>query len=112
MHGPRAPACRTIRLGGIGDGRALASHPDQGRAALLVASGGPERRVLGILVKERRDGAARSVSLNACCNGLRYKPKRLITGGFRSYGFAQRAILPGIRHRTSRYLNNRAENSH
>jgi putative transposase len=39
--------------------------------------------------------------------GLRYKPRRLIT-----YGVAQRAVLPDVRHRTSRYLNNRAENSH
>jgi hypothetical protein len=30
----------------------------------------------------------------------------------RGYGAAQRAVLPDVRHRTSRYLNNRAENSH
>jgi putative transposase len=44
--------------------------------------------------------------------GPQYKPKRLITDGLRSYGVAQRALLPGVKHRTSRYLNNRAENSH
>jgi len=44
--------------------------------------------------------------------GLRYRPKRLITDGLRSYGVAQRALLPSVEHRTSRYLNNRAENSH
>ena len=32
--------------------------------------------------------------------------------GLRSYGVAQRDLLPEVRHRTSRYLNNRAENSH
>ena len=41
-----------------------------------------------------------------------YKPRRLVTDGLRSYGVAQRAIMPEVRHRTSRYLNNRAENSH
>ena len=44
--------------------------------------------------------------------GLGYKPRRLVTDGLRSYGVAQRAIMPEVRHRTSRYLNNRAENSH
>ena len=32
--------------------------------------------------------------------------------GLRSYGVAKREVLPEVRHRTSRYLNNRAENSH
>ncbi|HEV7266742.1 MAG TPA: DDE-type integrase/transposase/recombinase [Falsiroseomonas sp.] len=44
--------------------------------------------------------------------GLNYKPKRLVTDGLRSYGAARREVLPNVRHRTSRYLNNRAENSH
>ena len=38
--------------------------------------------------------------------------EKIVTDGLRSYGVAQREILPGGRHRTSRYLNNRAENSH
>jgi putative transposase len=35
---------------------------------------------------------------------LRYKPRRLITDGLRSYGVARREILPevGSRHRTGR----------
>ena len=32
--------------------------------------------------------------------------------GLRSYGAARREVLPEVRHRSSRYLNNRAENSH
>ncbi len=44
--------------------------------------------------------------------GLRYRPRRLATDGLRSYGAARREVLPEVRHRTSRYLNNRAENSH
>jgi putative transposase len=44
--------------------------------------------------------------------GLKHKPRRLVTDGLRSYGVARREILPEVRHRTSRYLNNRAENSH
>jgi len=68
--------------------------------------------VLDILVQERRNGAAAKRFFKRLLHGLQYKPRRLITDGLRSYGVAQRAILPDVRHRTSRYLNNRAENSH
>jgi putative transposase len=43
---------------------------------------------------------------------FRYKPRKIVTDGLRSYGVAQREILPDVRHRTSRHRNNRAENSH
>ena len=36
----------------------------------------------------------------------------LVTDGLRSYGAAQREVMPDVRHRRGRYLNNRAENSH
>ncbi len=68
--------------------------------------------VLDILVQERRDGAAAKRFFKRLLQGLQYKPKRLITDGLRSYGVARRALLPEVKHRTSRYLNNRAENSH
>jgi putative transposase len=48
----------------------------------------------------------------AYSNGLQDKPRRLVTDGLRSYSVARRAILPGVRHRTNRYLNNHAEDSH
>jgi putative transposase len=68
--------------------------------------------VLDILVQEKRDGAAAKRFFRRLLKGLQYKPKRLITDGLRSYGVARRALLPDVKHRTSRYLNNRAENSH
>ena len=68
--------------------------------------------VLDILVQDRRNGAAAKRFFRRLLRGLKYKPRRLITDGLRSYGVAQRAVLPDVRHRTSRYLNNRAENSH
>jgi putative transposase len=39
-------------------------------------------------------------------------PRVLITDKLKSYGVAQREPLPDVEHRQSRYLNNRAENSH
>jgi putative transposase len=68
--------------------------------------------VLDILVQERRNGAAAKRFFKRLLRGLKYKPRRLVTDGLRSYGVARRAVLPEVRHRTSRYLNNRAENSH
>jgi putative transposase len=68
--------------------------------------------VLDILVQEKRDGAAAKRFFKRLLQGLQYKPNRLITDGLRSYGVARRALLPDVKHRTSRYLNNRAENSH
>jgi putative transposase len=68
--------------------------------------------VLDILVQERRNATAAKRFFKHLLAGLEYKPRRIVTDGLRSYGVAQREVLPGVRHRTNRYLNNRAENSH
>ena len=65
-----------------------------------------------ILVQEKRDGVAAKRFFKRLLQGLQYQPKRIITDCLRSYGVARRALLPNVRHRTSRYLNNQAENSH
>ena len=59
-----------------------------------------------------RDGVAAKRFFKRLLQGLQYQPKRIITDRLRSYGVARRALLPNVKHRTSRYLNNRAENSH
>jgi putative transposase len=68
--------------------------------------------VLDILVQERRNATAAKRFFKRLLAGLKYKPRRLVTDGLRSYGVARRELLPDARHLTSRYLNNRAENSH
>jgi putative transposase len=67
--------------------------------------------VLDILVQGRRNAAAAKRFFSRLMAGLKYKPRRVITDGLRSYGAAHREVLPGVLHRTSRYLNNRVENS-
>jgi DDE domain len=62
--------------------------------------------------QERRDGAAAKRFFRRLLRGLQHKPKRLITDGLYSYAVAQRAILSGVRHGTSRYLNNRVSAQH
>ncbi|MBL6459543.1 IS6 family transposase [Belnapia sp. T6] len=68
--------------------------------------------VLDILVQERRNATAAKRFFKRLLMGLKYKPRKIGTDGLRSYGVAQREVLPDVRHRTSRYLNNCDENSH
>jgi putative transposase len=68
--------------------------------------------VLDILVQDRRNATAAKRFFKRLLAGLKYRPRRIVTDGLRSYGAAKREVLPEVRHRTSRYLNNRAENSH
>jgi putative transposase len=71
-----------------------------------------QRVVLDILVQDRRNGTAANRFFKRLLAGLNYKPRRLVTNGLKRYGVARRELLPEVRHRSSRYLNDRAENSH
>ena len=44
--------------------------------------------------------------------GLQHVLRVVVTDRLRRYGVVQRALLPDVEHRQSRYLNNRAKNSH
>ena len=68
--------------------------------------------VLDILVQSRRNAKAAKRFFKKLLKGLRYVPRVIVTDKLRSYGAAKRKILPGVEHRQSRYLNNRAEVSH
>ena len=68
--------------------------------------------VLDILVQSRRNAKAAKRFFKKLLKGLQYVPRVLVTDKLKSYGVAKREILPGVEHRQSRYLNNRAENSH
>ena len=49
--------------------------------------------VLDILVQDRRNGAAAKRFFKRLLHGSKYRPRRLITDGLRSYGVVQRAVL-------------------
>ena len=68
--------------------------------------------VLDILVTSRRDGKAATRFFRKLLNRLAYAPRVLVTDKLASYGVARRRLIPGVEHRQSKYLNNRAENSH
>src|SRR3954466_3337986 len=71
-----------------------------------------EGRVLDVLVQSRRNAGAAKRFFRKLLRGLQYVPRVIVTDKLRSYGAAKRDILPGVEHRQSRYLNNRAEVSH
>ena len=68
--------------------------------------------VIDILVQPKRDRFAAIRFFRKLLQTSRCRPRVLITDKLRSYGVAKKAILPRVAHRQSRYLNNRAENSH
>ena len=68
--------------------------------------------VLDILVQSQRSAKAAKRFFRKLPRGLQYAPRVLVTDKLTSYAAAKRKILPGVKHRQSRYLNNRAEVSH
>jgi putative transposase len=68
--------------------------------------------VLDVLVQSRRNKKAAKRFFRKLLKGLCYVPRVIVTDKLGSYAAAKRAILPGVEHRQSRYLNNRCEVSH
>jgi putative transposase len=68
--------------------------------------------VLDILVQPRRDAKAAKRFFRKLLKRQCASPRVLVTDKLRSYGVAHRELMPSVEHRQSRYLNNRAENSH
>ena len=68
--------------------------------------------VLDILLTSRRDAKAATRVFRKLLTKSRYVPRVLITDKLASYPVAHRRLMRGVEHRRSKYLNNRAENSH
>jgi putative transposase len=68
--------------------------------------------VLDILVQNRRNAQAAKRFFQAVLETTPSKPRVIVTDGLRSYNIISRDLLPDVDHRRSKYLNNRAENSH
>ena len=64
------------------------------------------------LYMRRTQGATERGKTAAERGGREHEPLHAQIDKLRSYGVAQRQLLPGVEHRHSRYLNNRAENLH
>jgi putative transposase len=68
--------------------------------------------VLDILVTSRRDAKAATRFFRKLFKGLQYVPRVLVTDKLGSYQAARGRVARSVEHRQSKYLNNRAENSH
>ena len=68
--------------------------------------------VIDVFLQSRRDGAAAKRFFKRLLRGQGEEPREIVTDKLRSYGVAQRALLPEAIHNTAQYANNRAELSH
>ncbi len=84
----------------------------QGQQTSLWRAVDQDGNVLVILVQSRRNAKAAQRFFRKLLKGLQSVPRVIVTDQLKSYGAAKKTILPGVEHRQSRYLNNRAENSH
>ena len=69
-------------------------------------------QVIDILMQVRRNAKAAKRFFEAALGKAESVPRVIVTDGLRSYNIISREILVGLVHRRSKYLNNRAENSH
>jgi putative transposase len=68
--------------------------------------------VLDILVQPHKDAKAAKRFFRKLLKDLQYVPRVIVTDKLASYQAAARELAPSVTHRRSKYLNNRAENSH
>ena len=68
--------------------------------------------VIDVFLQSRRDGAAAKRFFKRLLRGQGEESREIVTDKLRSYGVAQRALLPETIHNTAQYANNRAELSH
>ena len=68
--------------------------------------------MLDVLVQSRRNALAAKRFFRKLLKSLEYVPRVIVTDKLGSYQVAHRELLGSVEHRQSKYLNNRAENSH
>ena len=83
-----------------------------GRLVYLWRAVDSEGEVLDVLVQTKRNKAAALKLMRKLLKKYGLLPKNLITDDLRSYHAAARDLGIAHRHRTGRWRNNRAENSH
>jgi putative transposase len=84
----------------------------RGKSHYLWRAVDQDGNVLDILVTSRRDARSAKRFFRKLLTALQFVPRVLITDRLASYGVAHRRLMPSVEHRQSKYLNNRAENSH
>jgi putative transposase len=83
-----------------------------GRLQYLWGAVDQNGNVLDILMQNRRDTVAARRFFRRLMKRPGAVPRVVVTDKLCSYGAAHREVMPCVEHRPSKYLNNRAENSH
>ena len=83
-----------------------------GRLQYLWRAVDQDGNVLDILEQNRRDTAAARRFFRRLMKRTGAVARVVVTDKLRSYGAAHREVMASVEHRQSKYLNNRAENSH
>ena len=68
--------------------------------------------VIDVFVQNRRNGAAARKFFKRLLISHGGPPRKIVTDKLASYGVAKRELMPSVHHDTSKYANNRAEQSH
>jgi putative transposase len=68
--------------------------------------------VVDVYLQTKRDGAAAKRFFKRLLRSHGGEPRKIVTDKLRSYGVAQRELIPETIHSTRQYENNRAEQSH
>jgi len=68
--------------------------------------------VVDVYLQTKRDGAAAKRFFKRLLRSHGGEPRKIVTDKLRSYGVAQRELIPEMIHSTRQYENNRAEQSH
>ena len=68
--------------------------------------------VVDVYLQAKRDGAAAKRFFRRLIRNNGGEPRKIVTDKLRSYGVAQRELIPETIHSTKQYENNRAEQSH
>ena len=71
-----------------------------------------EGEVIDVFTQSRRDGAAAKQFFKRLLRRQGKEPRQIVTDKLRSYGVAQRELIPETIHNMAQYANNRAELSH
>jgi putative transposase len=68
--------------------------------------------VVDVFLQACRDGTAAKCFFRRLMRNYGGEPRKIVTDKLRSYGVAHRELMLDVIHKTARYANNRAEQSH
>ena len=68
--------------------------------------------VVDVFLQTKRDGASAKRFFRRLIRSHGAEPRKIVTDKLRSYGVAHRELMPDVIHDSTRYANNRVEQSH